>query len=65
MCTSTDRAGAARIWVATAARTLKLASKYAEIVPDEVEAGERETLGNGRGVSELQGLNEIKIELRF
>jgi len=29
------RAGAARVWVATVARTLKLASKYAEIAPDE------------------------------
>jgi ComF family protein len=39
------RAGAARVWVATAARTLKLASKYAGILPNEVETGERETVG--------------------
>lgn len=30
------RAGAARVWVATVARTLKLASKYAEIEPHKV-----------------------------
>jgi ComF family protein len=34
------RAGAAQVRVATVARTLKLASKYAEIGPDESEAGE-------------------------
>ena len=34
------RAGATRVWVATAARTLKLASKYAEIEPDETEVGD-------------------------
>ena len=45
MCTSTAPRGRRKVWVATVARTLKLASKYAEIVPDEVEAGERETLG--------------------
>ena len=31
------RAGAAQVWVATVARTLKLASKYAELGSDEVE----------------------------
>jgi ComF family protein len=31
------RAGAARVWVATVARTLKLASKYAEIAAEEME----------------------------
>ena len=31
------RAGATRVWVATAARTLKLASKYAEIGLDEMD----------------------------
>lgn len=31
------RAGADQVWVATVARTLKLASKYAEIAPAEVE----------------------------
>jgi ComF family protein len=36
------RAGAARVWVATVARTMKLASKYAEDGMDEVEAGESE-----------------------
>jgi len=35
------RAGASQVWVATAARTLKLASKYAEFaVDEEVEDGE-------------------------
>jgi len=33
------KAGAATVWVATVARTLKLASKYAEVEPDEGEAG--------------------------
>ncbi len=33
------KAGAAGVWVATVARTLKLASKYAEIEPDGPEAG--------------------------
>jgi orotate phosphoribosyltransferase len=33
------KAGAAVVWVATVARTLKLASKYAEIEPDGSEAG--------------------------
>ncbi len=40
------RAGARQVWVATVARTLKLASKYAEIVPNEVEGGDRETVGD-------------------
>lgn len=31
------RAGAAQVWVATVARTLKLASKYAETEPDDME----------------------------
>ncbi len=31
------RAGAAQVWVATVARTLKLASKYAEMAPQETE----------------------------
>ncbi len=43
------RAGASKVWVATVARTLKLASKYQEIVP--VEAGEPSFK-----VSELLGL---------
>ncbi len=30
------RAGASKVWVATAARTLKLASKYQEIEPEEI-----------------------------
>jgi len=34
------RAGARRVWVATVARTLKLASNYAEFRPVDVEAGE-------------------------
>ena len=34
------RAGAARVWVATVARTLKLASKYVEIAPQELEDAE-------------------------
>jgi ComF family protein len=34
------RSGARRVWVATVARTLKLASNYAEFRPGEVEAGE-------------------------
>ena len=42
------RAGASKVWVATLARTLKLASKYQEIEP--VEAGEA-----GSKVSEHQG----------
>ena len=33
------KAGAAAIWVATVARTLKLASKYAEIEPEELDSG--------------------------
>lgn len=33
------KAGAAPIWVATVARTLKLASKYAEIEPEELDSG--------------------------
>ena len=32
------KAGAAVVWVATVARTLKLASKYAEIEPDRPDA---------------------------
>jgi ComF family protein len=32
------RAGAAQVWVATVARTLKLASKYVEIAPEDAEA---------------------------
>ncbi len=36
------RAGAAQVWVATAARTLKLASKYAELELDEFEGKEVE-----------------------
>ncbi len=31
------RAGAVQVWVATVARTLKLASKYAEIAPEEMD----------------------------
>ena len=34
------RAGARQVWVATVARTLKLASNYAEFRPSDVEAGE-------------------------
>jgi len=34
------RAGARQLWVATVARTLKLASNYAEFRPPDVEAGE-------------------------
>jgi len=34
------RAGAARVWVATVARTMKLASKYAEVGIDEVNVAE-------------------------
>ena len=41
------RAGASRVWVATVARTLKLASKYQELQQQEV--------------SEFQGLNVSKI----
>jgi len=43
------RAGVAKVWVATVARTLKIASKYLEI--EEIDAGEDE----GFKVSELQG----------
>jgi ComF family protein len=32
------RAGATKVWVATVARTMKLASKYAEVGVDEIEA---------------------------
>jgi ComF family protein len=35
------RAGARRVWVATVARTLKLATQYAETRPDSDEADER------------------------
>jgi ComF family protein len=34
------KAGAAQVWVATVARTLKLASKYQEIEPDDAAAAE-------------------------
>jgi ComF family protein len=37
------RAGAARVWVATVARTLKLASKYAELNDDVTDEGEETT----------------------
>jgi ComF family protein len=36
------RAGAARVWVATVARTMKLASKYAELGMDEIDGGKAE-----------------------
>ena len=36
------RAGASRVWVATVARTLKLASNYAEFRPGEADGGEAE-----------------------
>jgi ComF family protein len=43
------RAGARQVWVATVARRLKLASKYAEIETDEAEAAEvEETRAAGR-----------------
>jgi orotate phosphoribosyltransferase len=38
------RAGARRVWVATVARTLKLASNYAEFRPDERNAAETASL---------------------
>jgi len=41
------RAGAAKVWVATVARTMKLASKYADAGMDEVEAGETESARAG------------------
>ena len=47
------KAGASRIWVATVARTLKLASKMAEI--DEADTGER-----GFKVSEFQSFKVSK-----
>jgi ComF family protein len=37
------RAGARQVWVATVARTLKLASNYAEFRPETAEIGEEET----------------------
>jgi ComF family protein len=37
------RAGAARVWVATVARTMKLASKYAEVGLNDVEIGVAES----------------------
>jgi len=36
------RAGAAKVWVATVARTMKLASNYAELGMDEIEGGKAE-----------------------
>jgi ComF family protein len=45
------RAGAGRVWVATVARTLKLASKFQEL--DEVEAS-----SSGFKVSEFQGFKD-------
>jgi ComF family protein len=47
------RAGAAQVWVATAGRTLKLASKYAEIEAGLEEETEREAAGQ---VSDLPSL---------
>jgi len=45
------RAGATKVWVATVARTLKMASKYAEVQPNEAaEAGFK--------VSEFQGFKD-------
>jgi ComF family protein len=46
------RAGASRVWVATAARTLKMASKYQEIEQDE----------KGFEVAELQAVNDEHLE---
>ena len=41
------RAGAAQVWVATVARTLKLASKYVEIAPEDMEGtAEATAIGN-------------------
>jgi ComF family protein len=48
------RAGAAKVWVATVARTMKLASKYAEVGMDEAEAGEAGPGASG-GVSRAAG----------
>jgi ComF family protein len=42
------RAGAAKVWVATVARTLKLASKYAEIAEDEGGGGGAEVVEPSR-----------------
>jgi ComF family protein len=39
------KAGAAKVWVATVARTLKLASKYAELEADELESPAAEAVG--------------------
>ncbi len=46
------RAGASRVWVATAARTLKLASKHQELEPDET----------GLRVSKFQGLKDEQAD---
>ena len=40
------KAGASKVWVATVARTLKLASKYEEIEPEETDAN----VSNGNGL---------------
>jgi ComF family protein len=43
------RAGASRVWVATVARTLKLASNYAEFRPDVDEGSAEEVLAKAAG----------------
>jgi ComF family protein len=45
------RAGAARVWVATVARTLKLASKHAETEKDAAEAGDEPLAARARAAS--------------
>ena len=50
------RAGAVKVWVATVARTLKMASKYVEIEPSEA-------VGSGCEASEFQGFKEESSRL--
>ncbi len=55
------RAGASRVWVATVACTLKLASKYQELEPDERRFHHEE--GDEVG-SEAEELESVKLETR-
>jgi ComF family protein len=45
------RAGASRVWVATVARTLKLASKYVELEPDDESSENESSDKNGREIA--------------
>jgi len=55
------RAGASRVWVATVARTLKLASKYQELEPDERSL--RHDEGDEAGF-EVEELESVKLGTR-